>query len=117
MKTVHVLIVEDNVPVGQAIAHALTDGGMVVAGPVATATEAKRLAVDENPELALVDLNLHGELAIGLINWLSERELRVIAMSGLAIPPPSMSNTVAFLQKPFSTDELFATMHQVMLAA
>ena len=83
----------------------------------ATAIDAQRLVIEQNPELALVDLNLEGELAIDFINWLHRRGLRVIVMSGLAVLPPKVaSQAAAFLQKPFGAEELFATMHQVMVA-
>lgn len=117
LKGVRVLVVEDNYQVAGALKSALTDTGMAVTGPAADPADAKRLVIEQNPELALVDLNLKGELAIGLINWLHARGLRVIVMSGLAVPPKSINKTTAFLQKPFGPEELFAALHQAMLAA
>jgi DNA-binding response OmpR family regulator len=111
-----VLVVEDNDSVGMAIVSALTDSGMLVAGPATTPAEAKRLTKVQRPDLVLMDLNLGGELAVDLIHWLHQRRLRVIAMSGVAELPKSIRDT-AFLQKPFGADELLTTMRDVMLAA
>ena len=117
LQGVRVLVVEDNDHVATALASVLTDTGMTVTGPAATAHEAERLTVAQSPELALVDFNLGGEQAVGLIKWLLQRKLSVIVMSGVTILPKSVSNDAAFLQKPFGTDELFAAMRQEMLAA
>lgn len=38
-------------------------------------------------------------------------------MSGLAVMPKSIGKDAVFLQKPFSADELLATMRQEMLVA
>ncbi len=117
LQGVRVLVVEDNGQVAAALASVLIDTGMTVTGPAATSHEAERLTIAQSPELALVDLNLGGEQAVGLIKWLLQRKLRVIVMSGMAILPKMISNDAAFLQKPFGTDELFAAMRQEMLAA
>jgi FixJ family two-component response regulator len=64
-----------------------------------------------------LDLNLGREQAVHLIEWLLQRKLSVIVMSGEGILPKSVSKDALFLQKPFSADELLAAMHQEMLAA
>jgi DNA-binding response OmpR family regulator len=116
LQGVRVLVVEDNAQVAAALASVLTDTGMTVTGPAATSQEAERLTIAQCPELALVDLNLGGEQAVGLIKWLLQRKLSVIVISGATILPKSV-NDAAFLQKPFSADELLVTMRQELLAA
>ena len=105
------LVVEDHRSAAQALASALTDLGMEVVGPAATPVEAEHLAKVQSPDLALVDLNLDGEEAVDLILWLLKSELRVIVMSGLAVPPKAISKNVPFLQKPFSGEELLAALN------
>jgi DNA-binding response OmpR family regulator len=117
LRGVRVLIVEDSWHVAKALGSVLSDLGMVVTGPTSTMVEAKRLAVDEKPELALVDLNLKGEMAFGLVDWLHRSGLRVIVLTGYAGPTPSLYKANAIVQKPFGADELVATMQDVMLAA
>ena len=72
LQGVRVLVVEDNGQVAAALASVLIDTGMTVTGPAATSHEAERLTIAQSPELALVDLNLGGEQAVGLIKY-SER--------------------------------------------
>ena len=117
LQGVRVLVVEDHQPVAQALAGVLSDMGMTVAGPVATPSEARRLTLEQRPQLVLADLTLNGELATELVHWLCRRGLRVIVMSGLAVPPRSISQDAVFLQKPFGPSELLATMQAMMLAA
>ena len=117
LRGVRVLIVEDSWQVAKALRSVLSDLGMVVTGPTSTIVEAERLTVDEKPELALVDLSLKGEVTCGLVDWLHQRGLRVIVLTGYAGLTPSLDKANAIVQKPFGTHELVATMQDVMLAA
>lgn len=111
------LVVEDHRPAAQALASVLTDMGVEVVGPAATPVEAEHLTKAQSPDLALVDLNLDGEEAVDLIQWLLKSELRVIVMSGLAMPPNAISDRILFLQKPFSGEELLAALSSSASAA
>jgi DNA-binding response OmpR family regulator len=111
------LVVEDHMPAAQALAYVLADMGVEVVGPAATPLEAEQLTRARDPDLALVDLNLDGEEAIDLIQWLLECDLRVIVMSGLAAPPKAIGESIPFLQKPFSGEELLAALHRGTSAA
>ncbi len=117
LRGVRVLIVEDSWQIATALKSMLSDRGMVVTGPTSKIAEAERLAVDEKPELALVDLYLKGEMSWGLVDWLHQRGLPVIVLSGYAGLNPSLDKANAIVQKPFGADELVATMQDVMLAA
>jgi len=111
------LVVEDHSPAAEALAFALTDLGMEVVGPAATPLEAEHLTKAQSPDLALVDLNLDGEEAVDLIQWLVKSDLRVIVMSGLAALPKAIGEDILFLQKPFSGEELLAALHEGSPAA
>jgi DNA-binding response OmpR family regulator len=104
------LVVEDHSPAAEALTFALTDLGMEVVGPAATPLEAEHLAKAQTLDLALVDLNLDGEEAVDLIQWLVKSDLRVIVMSGLATLPKAIGGDIRFLQKPFSGEELHAAL-------
>ena len=117
LRGVRVLIVEDSWQVAMALKSMLRDRGMVVTGPTSKIAEAEPLAVDEKTELALVDLHLKGEMSWGLVDWLHQRGLPVIVLSGYAGLNPSLDRARAIVQKPFGADELVATMQDVMLAA
>jgi DNA-binding NtrC family response regulator len=116
LQGVRVLVVEDTWQVAVALKSTLTDAGTVVLGPVGTAADAERLVAKEAPDLVLVDLNLHGEMAFDLVDRLRQRGVCVIVMSGLAVLPRSVHGDTAFLKKPFGTDELLMAMRQTMPA-
>lgn len=107
---VPVLVVEDAWHVARAMKSALSQLGMNVIGPTATTAEAKRLMTIHRPKLALVDLNLKEEMAFGLIDDLNSRGVPVVVVSGYAIPPVAIDKVAAFMQKPFSGNDLVATL-------
>lgn len=78
----------------------LANLGMEVAGPAATVAEAERLAARHRPELAVVDINLKGEMAYDLVSQLHDGGVRVIVVSGYSVLPRLSGKTVAVLQKP-----------------
>ena len=114
LQGVRVLVVEDGWQVADALRVSLEQMGMVVSGPVATAAEARRLAGERNPDLAVVDVNLRGEMAYALMDWLHERGTRVIVISGYEDLPSSVQKFAAILRKPFTAKLLLATLRQVM---
>ena len=114
LRGVRVLVVEDTWLVAKALKTALEGLGMVVAGPAANTADADRLVAEETPDLAVVDVNLKGEMAYGLIDRMHDRGVRVVVVSGYAVLPSSTKKAAAILQKPFSGAELQATLCQVM---
>ena len=110
LKGVSVLVVEDTWPVAKALKGALEQLGMHVIGPTATTADARRLVASQAPTVALVDVNLKQEMAGDLIYELHERGIRVIIVSGYAVPPVSMEKAAAFVQKPFNGKELIAAL-------
>ena len=117
LKGVRVLVVEDSWQVASTMKSALEEVGMVVAKPAATLAAAKRLIANHIFDVAVVDINLKGEMSYDLIVRLSDRGVRVVVVSGYAAPGESIPNAAAVLQKPLSTVELIATLRQVMHAA
>ena len=114
LRGVRVLVVEDTWLVAKALKTALEGLGMVVAGPASNTADADRLVAEETPDLAVVDVNLKGEMAYGLIDRMHDRGVRVVVVSGYAVLPSSTQKAAAILQKPFSGAELQATLCQVM---
>ncbi len=83
---------------------------MVVAGPAATLAQAERLLAADDPEVAIVDINLKGEMAYGLIDSLHARGARVVVISGYAVPQIAQGKVAAILQKPFSAKSLLGIL-------
>lgn len=108
-----VLVVEDGWQVADALRISLEKLGMVVVGPVASVREAKDLATQRCPALAIVDVNLRGEMAYQLMDWLHERGVRVVVISGYEDLPPSLDRFAAILHKPFTAAMLRTTLQDV----
>ena len=115
LKGVQVLVVEDSWQVAQALRSALGVFGMVVLGPVATTADGMELVERHAPELALVDINLKGEKAYDLIEWLDQRHVRFIVASGYAVTTDAVVKAAAILQKPFSGPELRAALVKLLV--
>jgi DNA-binding response OmpR family regulator len=109
-----VLVVEDGWQVADGLKLSLEQWGMVVAGPAATAREAQRLATECRPDLAVVDVNLNGEMAYGLMDWLHDQGIQVVVISGYEVLPWSLGKFAAILQKPFTDATLLTTLKRTM---
>ena len=116
LRGVRVLIVEDSWHVAKALTSLLTDIGMVVIGPISTIAEAELLVAEQQPELAVVDVYLKGQLAFSLVDWLHERGVRVIVLASYLGSGKLLEKASAVLQKPYDAQELLATMCEVMRA-
>jgi DNA-binding response OmpR family regulator len=117
LKGLRALVVEDSWHVARAIKSALDEMGMVVAKPAATLAAAKRMVAEQVFDLAVVDINLKGEMSYDLIDRLRDRGVHVVVVSGYAAPGESIPNAAAVLQKPLLTAELIATLRKVMHSA
>jgi DNA-binding response OmpR family regulator len=111
---VRVLIVEDQWHVANALRSLLEVEGMEVSGPAGKTADARRLADKHRPELAVVDINLKGEMAYSLIDDLHDRGVRVVVVSGYAVLPRLTAKVAAVLQKPFNGPELLAALRRAL---
>ena len=114
LRGIRVLIVEDTWAVAHAVQSLLAEMGMVVVGPVANISDAERLLSDQVLQLAVVDVNLKEESAVGLINTLTESGVSVVVISGLPVHVSASVSIAASLQKPFSGPELLETLCNVL---
>jgi DNA-binding response OmpR family regulator len=114
LQSLRALVVEDGWQVADALKLSLEQAGMVVAGPVATVREARSLATSSPPDLAIVDVNLKGEMAYEFMDWLHQRGVRVVVISGYEELPESLEKFAAILRKPFSATTLLTTLRRVV---
>jgi CheY-like chemotaxis protein len=112
LRGLRVLVVEDSWHVAHALKSLLEELGMVVAGPAASLGDAERLLATHDPEVAIVDINLKGEMAYGLIDRLQSRGVRIVVISGYAVPQIAQGKVAAILQKPFTAKSLLAILRQ-----
>jgi DNA-binding response OmpR family regulator len=114
LRGTRVLVVEDQWHVANALRSLLEVEGMEVSGPAGRIADAHRLADEYKPELAVIDINLRGEMAYSLIDHLHDRGVRVVVISGYAVLPRLAAKVAAVLQKPFNGPELLASLRRAL---
>ncbi|NJO34420.1 MAG: response regulator transcription factor [Rhodospirillales bacterium] len=107
-------MVEDGWQVADALKRSLERLEMRVVGPAATSAEARQLASNIVLHLAIVDVNLNGEMAYALLDWLHSRGTPVVVTSGYEDLPESLATFAAILRKPFTAAALEHTLRQVV---
>ncbi|RAI57215.1 response regulator [Roseicella frigidaeris] len=106
-----VLVVEDEALVAMLVEDALLDAGAAVVGPAATVSEALSLLSKENPDVAVLDLNLAGETSTPVADVLAQRGVPFVVATGYGAEglPPSHAH-VPVLAKPYDPDDLTAAL-------
>ena len=110
-----ILIVEDEYFIAADLKRALAEAGAIVVGPAGTLASAQAL-VDDDIDLALLDVNLDGEHSYPLANRLHERAVPFAFLTGYdqwALPPASRD--VPRLDKPFDLAHLIRQLTAIAL--
>jgi ActR/RegA family two-component response regulator len=106
-----VLIVEDSWHVSTGLRRLLEAWGATVDGPVATTADAMRLVSESTPDSAIVDINLRdGELSYELIDWLQDRGIRIVVLTGYSDVLLQEGKVAVILQKPARDEVLIASL-------
>jgi two-component system, response regulator PdtaR len=112
-----ILVVEDNVFVAQQCMCALTKAGYEVTGIVTTAEEAVEHALQQRPDLVLMDIYLRGardgvEAALEIFKRSGIRSIYASAVSDAEMRTRAeLAQPLAWLPKPFSDRKLVATVN------
>lgn len=113
-----VLVIEDQFFVAMSVADAIEESGGRPLGPAASVADALRILDHERVDLALVDINLEGELSYPAIDALRERGVNVILMTGYDSPSiDSGYRSLPRLRKPVSRPILIERVRQACGAA
>jgi DNA-binding NtrC family response regulator len=88
--------------------------GMIVIGPAATIAGAEQLLLQATPDVAVVDINLHGEMAYGLVAKLHDLEVPVIIVSGYEVHPSMHNTSTTILTKPIRAEALLTHLRRVV---
>lgn len=102
-----ILVVEDEYWLAREIAGALKDVGAEIIGPASTLLEAQRLLESHRPDCAVLDVNLHGQMALPIADHLQSAEVPFAVATGYdreALPASLAS--APHLKKPFDPREL-----------
>lgn len=102
-----VLVVEDEYFIADDISRALIRHGAQVVGPVPTVQEARALLDTQALDLAVLDINLRGELVYPLVAELSRRGVPMVFATGYdAAAIPADYGAIPAWSKPFDYDAL-----------
>jgi CheY-like chemotaxis protein len=112
LKDRRILVVEDDWFIADAMANLLAKEGAYVFGPAATVAEGAQLAKYWPIDIAVMDLNLNGELADDLVVELARKNVPVVVVTGYDIMQPVIDNAFATLKKPVTSADLLNTLYQ-----
>lgn len=109
-----VLVVEDQMLIAMVIEDLLTDLDCEVVGPAATLESAVELATAENPDAAILDVNLDGQKVFPLAEQLQRRKIPFIFSTGYSdYSLPEKWHDTPRLSKPFNRDQLEALLENL----
>ena len=110
---VRVLVIEDVWIVAQSYVALLENLGVIVSGPAGTVADAMRLIDTEPVDAALVDMNLDGEMAFGVVEALNARGVAVVVVTGTDVAPEFERTVSAFLSKPVRAEAVIKAFRGV----
>ncbi len=112
-KTIRVLVIEDEALVGMMIEDFLGDFGYSVVGPIENLQAAILLAATEQIDVAVVDINISGQVATAVADKLIEREIPFLFISGYEKMRGTRYASIPFLRKPFTPEDLHDAVERV----
>lgn len=110
-----VLVVEDELAIAMMLEIALEERQCTVVGPYGSLEQALSAARTEPLDLAVLDINLAGEMVYPAAEALADRDVPFLLLSGYGstrLPPGRQNWPVC--QKPFSFDDLFSRLARLV---
>ncbi len=117
LKKARVLLVEDDFIVAFDMQMLLEEQGADVIGPAASLKEAGRLLNDHKPNIAVLDVNLNGELVFPLIDALQARGIPFVFTTAYAEDDrlfPAQTQGAPRLAKPVLPNVLVAQLEKML---
>jgi DNA-binding NtrC family response regulator len=112
-----VLVVEDEYFIADDLVRALRAAGGQAVGPAGSLDHARTLLDQEEIDAAILDINLHGEMAFPLISDVRERGLPCVVMSGYSPDSlPESVRQVPNLEKPVDYERVVQSLAAQILA-
>jgi CheY-like chemotaxis protein len=111
-----ILIVEDEFLIAMTARDMVEEFGAIVIGPAATVEEALELARKEAIDIALLDLNLHGQSSVVVAEELEARQIPVVFATGYARGHGKDSMGRAVLGKPYTQEKLILQLASALEA-
>ncbi len=102
-----ILIVEDEYYLADDLAQQLRAEGAEVVGPVGTLTDAMAQLASARPDFAVVDMNLHGDMAFPIADRLAEEGVPFLIATGYnSASLPERFAGRPRVEKPFNPDDV-----------
>jgi CheY-like chemotaxis protein len=118
MKSLRILVVEDDPMIGPLIAEILEDIGHVVCGVETNAREAVQAAARHQPDLMIVDVGLGEASGVEAVTQiLLERFVPHVFVTGDLLRNLSLGPGVVLIQKPFRVPEIVAAIARAVDSA
>jgi CheY-like chemotaxis protein len=112
-----VLVVEDEALIAMLIGTALQQHGCHLVGPVSTLAAALQAAEQEALDAALLDLNLGGEITLGVAELLERRGVPFVFLTGYGEDAlPADRPGWRAIAKPFRMDALLTELSGMLTA-
>ena len=109
-----ILVVEDEALIAMLVEDALLEAGAVVLGPAATVEEALALFEAEQPEAAVLDINLAGQSSTPVADLLNDHAIPFVVATGYgAAGLPERHRDVPVLAKPYDPRDLITALEKV----
>jgi len=113
------LVAEDSLLVLIALEMLLIQHGIDIIGPASTVDEAMALAETSMPEIAILDVNLHGEMIFPVADFLIRRGVSVILTTGYSARDilPQRLLDLPSIRKPYEPAELMELVERAFACA
>lgn len=112
-----VMIVEDEFLLAMSLEEDLTAAGAIVVGPLTTLSETMDAIEKESFDVAVLDINLNGEMSYPAVDTLIERGSPFVLLSGYAgTSLPERFREFPRLAKPYDVARLIETLQAIETA-
>jgi DNA-binding response OmpR family regulator len=104
-----ILVAEDSFLMAEVICDFVESFGFQVVGPASSVEIGRHLALEEEIDAALLDINLDGSMCFPICSVLARRHVPFIFLSGYSATNqlvPGEFKSVPFIEKPFAPEEL-----------
>ena len=112
---VRIMIVEDDVLLAMDLAGCLRDAGLDVVGPFASVEVALQGMTDHRPHIAILDIDLNGQMSFLVADALATENVPFVWLSGSSPDVlPEHHRHRPFLTKPFASRTILRVMTDLL---
>lgn len=112
-----ILLVEDEAVIAFAVEDMLLDLGCTVVGPAFRLDEARRMAVADEIDAAILDVNLNDQRSYAVAEELARRSIPFLFATGYAEGGIDWPQEAELLPKPYRRDQVQTALERLLKAA